>query len=150
MTHKTALAAKNLTKLGGPPKGEKPPAKEKAKKINPAKIKEPKVSFAKDTKEGKFSGNCYHCGKAGHRASDCRKKAAGEPPSAPKTSMSARRQTEEDDPSAQDDVYTAFCQLWDQEVNEDEYGDRHCSVCYTTPPVKVATLGPRTDFFRQP
>ena len=98
------------------------------------------MSFAKDTKDGKFSGNCYHCGKTGHRASECRKKAAGEPPSAPKTSISARRQTEEDD------VCTAFGQLWDQEVNEDEYGDRHCSVCYINPPVEVATLGPRTDF----
>ena len=91
VTHHSALAAKNLAKPGGPPKGEKSPAKEKAKKINPAKIKEPKVSFAKDAKEGKFSGNCYHCGKADHRASECRKKAAGEPPSAPKTSYSARR-----------------------------------------------------------
>ena len=36
--------------------------------------------------------------------------------------------------------------MWDQEINEDEYGDRHCSVCHTTTPVEVATLGPRTDF----
>ena len=92
VTHHSALAAKNLANSGGPPKGEKPPAKDKAKKINPAKIKEPKVTFAKDTKEGKFSGNCYHCGKAGRRASECRKKAAREPPTIPKTSYSARKQ----------------------------------------------------------
>ena len=56
------------------------------------------------------------------------------------------KQTEVDDLSAQDDVYTAFGQLWDQEDNENEYGDRNCSVCYTTASVGVATLGPRTDF----
>ena len=46
VTPHSALAAKNLVKPGGPPKDEKSPAKEKAKKINPAKINEPKVSFA--------------------------------------------------------------------------------------------------------
>lgn len=127
--------------------GEKSPVKEKAKKINPAKIKEPKVTSAKDVKEGKFSGTCYHCGKAGHRASECRKKAAGEPPSAPQVSYLARRQTDEGDSSASDDVYTAFGQMWDQEDNENRYGERNCSVCLTTTsPVEVATLGPRTDF----
>ena len=36
--------------------------------------------------------------------------------------------------------------MWDQEVNESQYGDRHCSVCLTTLPVGLATLGPRTEF----
>ena len=35
--------------------------------------------------------------------------------------------------------------MWDQDDGENQYGDRHCSVCYTTSPVELATLGPRTE-----
>ena len=101
------------------------------------------MKFAKEAKEGKFSGTCYYCKKVGHRASECRKKAADEADSAPKTSCSAIRHTDEDDTNDEDNVYTAFGQMWDQEVNENQYGDRHCSVCLTTTSlVEVATLGP--------
>ena len=36
--------------------------------------------------------------------------------------------------------------MWDQEDDENQYGERNCSVCYTTSLVKLATLGPRTEF----
>ena len=55
VTPHTALAGKNPVKSGRSQKGEKSPVKEKNKKINLEKVKEPKVTFAKDVKEDKFS-----------------------------------------------------------------------------------------------
>ena len=60
--------------------------KDKGKKIDPDKIKEPKIKFAKEAKEGKFNGKCHFCGKDGHRVSECQKKKAEEATLTPQAS----------------------------------------------------------------
>ena len=64
VTPRMALTAKNTGEQGGLPKGDQSQAKEKGKKIEGTKIKEPKVKFAKESKEDKFTSNCYYSKKS--------------------------------------------------------------------------------------
>ena len=52
----------------------------------------------------KFEGTCFHCGIKGHRISDCRKKARGEPRTAPATAQDTTRVTDDSQGKNQDEI----------------------------------------------
>ena len=80
----TALGARETNKPGGPLKGPRDtkPTRESTAidKGQPIKWKRPADKPTKDRrKETKFEGECFKCGKIGHRAIDCRSKAQPPP-----------------------------------------------------------------------
>ena len=138
----TALGAKGGGKPDGPPKGSADTRKVKTPKDSATLDKDSKSGGYKGKKEGKFTGECFKCGKSGHRASDCRSKTPLESGSTPHTTRLAVKDSYDDVSDKHVSFYTSFSQAHEEEENENSDFDRRISVTFTSPMTQKPTLGP--------
>ena len=86
--------------------------------------KDTEAESDKDKPKIKFEGECFNCGKFGHRKSECRSKAKDEP----KMVRFEKNPEPANKTSSHSSYYTSFCNMHDEEDEEMEDDDRRCNV----------------------